>query len=159
MRPSSLLGLWHQLGVSGPLDVCFFLKKAVWVNVQKCFLILTFMSIPVWFPRDLSASIAHLFTFLNSFTLLLNLSCLRTGCHHRLNHSWCLSSQHRGFCLGTHVAMEDQFEIRPSVGNKDSSFPNRNAVEVECEIYEPQVPAPPAVMHPVHLLTSRLWRL
>uniref|UniRef100_A0A671VS17 Cystatin fetuin-B-type domain-containing protein n=1 Tax=Sparus aurata TaxID=8175 RepID=A0A671VS17_SPAAU len=45
---------------------------------------------------------------------------------------------HRGFCLGTHVAMEDQFEIRPSVGNKDSSFPNRNAVEVECEIYEPQ---------------------
>ena len=57
------------------------------------------------------------------------------------------------------MAMEDQFEIRPSVAKKDSSFQNRNAVDVKCEIYEPKVPAPPAVMHPVHLLTSRLWRL
>ncbi|KAM9358236.1 fetuin-B [Symphorus nematophorus] len=46
---------------------------------------------------------------------------------------------HRGFCLGSHVAHEDQFEIRLPVGKKDSSF--RKPVEVKCEIYEPQAAA------------------
>ncbi|XP_040896569.1 fetuin-B [Toxotes jaculatrix] len=47
---------------------------------------------------------------------------------------------HRGFCLGSHVAQDDQFEIRPPVG-KDSSFQNKKPVEVKCEIYEPQAAA------------------
>lgn len=45
---------------------------------------------------------------------------------------------HRGFCQGSHVAHEDQFEIRNPVGKKDNSFQNRKPVEVKCEIYEPQ---------------------
>ncbi|XP_072245061.1 fetuin-B-like [Leuresthes tenuis] len=45
---------------------------------------------------------------------------------------------HRGFCLGSHMANEDQFEIRNPVGKKDSSFLNQKPVEVKCEIYEPQ---------------------
>eukprot|EP00064_Thunnus_orientalis_P006482 superscaffoldBa00000676_g6500 len=46
---------------------------------------------------------------------------------------------HRGFCLGSHEAHEEQFEIRLPVGKKDSSF--RKPVEVKCEIYEPQAAA------------------
>ncbi|KAI3368469.1 hypothetical protein L3Q82_025480 [Scortum barcoo] len=45
---------------------------------------------------------------------------------------------HRGFCLASHIAHEEQFEIRLPVGKKDSSFQNQKAVEVKCEIYEPQ---------------------
>ncbi|XP_058494558.1 fetuin B [Solea solea] len=45
---------------------------------------------------------------------------------------------HRGFCLGSHMAHEDQFEIRPMGGKKGSSFQDRKPVEVKCEIYEPQ---------------------
>lgn len=48
---------------------------------------------------------------------------------------------HRGFCLGSHVAHEDQFEIRLPVGKKDSSFQHRKPVDVKCEIYEPQAAA------------------
>ncbi|KAL7396205.1 hypothetical protein ABVT39_002069 [Epinephelus coioides] len=48
---------------------------------------------------------------------------------------------HRGFCLGTHMAHEEQFEIRLPVGKKDSSLQNRKPVEVNCEIYEPQAAA------------------
>ncbi|XP_054458870.1 fetuin-B-like isoform X2 [Anoplopoma fimbria] len=48
---------------------------------------------------------------------------------------------HRGFCLGSHVAHEDQFQIRLPDGKKDSSFHNRKAVDVKCEIYEPQAAA------------------
>lgn len=48
---------------------------------------------------------------------------------------------HRGFCLGSHVAHEEQFEVRLPAGKKDSSFQNRKAVEVTCEIYEPQAAA------------------
>ncbi|XP_037624876.1 fetuin-B [Sebastes umbrosus] len=45
---------------------------------------------------------------------------------------------HRGFCFGSHVAHEDQFEIRLPVGKKHSSFQDRKPVDVTCEIYEPQ---------------------
>ncbi|XP_038571031.1 fetuin-B [Micropterus salmoides] len=48
---------------------------------------------------------------------------------------------HRGFCLGSHMAHEDQFEIRLPVGKKDSSVQNQKPVEVKCEIYEPQAAA------------------
>ncbi|XP_070765644.1 fetuin-B [Enoplosus armatus] len=48
---------------------------------------------------------------------------------------------HRGFCLGSHEAQEDQFEIRLPVGMTGSSFQNRRPVEVKCEIYEPQAAA------------------
>ena len=59
----------------------------------------------------------------------------------RFNHSSFLISQHRGFCVGSHMAHEDQFDIRLPVGKKDSLFQYHNPVEVKCEIYEPQVPA------------------
>ncbi|XP_076583387.1 fetuin-B-like [Chaetodon auriga] len=45
---------------------------------------------------------------------------------------------HRGFCLGSHSDPGDQFEGRLPFGKTDSSFQDRKAVEVECEIYEPQ---------------------
>ncbi|XP_053178566.1 fetuin-B [Scomber japonicus] len=45
---------------------------------------------------------------------------------------------HRGFCVGSHMAHEDQFDIRLPVGKKDSLFQYHNPVEVKCEIYEPQ---------------------
>lgn len=48
---------------------------------------------------------------------------------------------HRGFCLGSHMAHEEQFEIRLPAGKKESSFQNRKPVEVKCEIYEPQAAA------------------
>ncbi|XP_029286154.1 fetuin-B-like [Cottoperca gobio] len=48
---------------------------------------------------------------------------------------------HRGFCVGSHVAHDEQFEIRLPVRKKDSSFKNRKSVEVNCEIYEPQAAA------------------
>lgn len=44
---------------------------------------------------------------------------------------------HRGFCWGSHVAQEEQFEMRLPVKTKDSSF-HRKPVDVKCEIYEPQ---------------------
>ncbi|KAM8875417.1 fetuin-B-like [Spinachia spinachia] len=47
---------------------------------------------------------------------------------------------HRGFCLGSHVAHEDQFEIRPSVG-KVGSFRSQNPADVKCQIYEPRAAA------------------
>lgn len=46
------------------------------------------------------------------------------------------------------MAIEDQFEIRPPVGKKDSSFQNRKPVDVKCELYEPQVPASAAASAP-----------
>lgn len=52
-----------------------------------------------------------------------------------------LSSQHQGFCFGSHMTQEDEFEMRLPVGQKESSFQNYNPVEVKCEIYEPQVPS------------------
>ncbi|KAF3835480.1 hypothetical protein F7725_028038 [Dissostichus mawsoni] len=45
---------------------------------------------------------------------------------------------HRGFCLGSHLDHEEQFEFRLSGGKKNSSFKNRKPVDVTCEIYEPQ---------------------
>ncbi|XP_069572947.1 fetuin-B [Brachyistius frenatus] len=48
---------------------------------------------------------------------------------------------HRGFCLGSHVAHEDQFEVRNLVGKKDSSFQHQKPVDVKCEIYEPPAAA------------------
>ncbi|XP_078114235.1 fetuin-B [Sander vitreus] len=45
---------------------------------------------------------------------------------------------HRGFCVGSHMTDEEQFEIRLPVGKKASSFQKRNPVDVKCEIYEPQ---------------------
>lgn len=53
--------------------------------------------------------------------------------------SWFPVSQHRGFCFGSHVANDDQFEIRLPAGKRDGVFQKRNPVEVNCEIYEPQV--------------------
>lgn len=76
-----------------------------------------------------------------------------TSCKCRLNYSWYLFSQHRGFCFGSHMTQEDQFEIRLPAGKKDSSFQNQEPVEVKCEIYEPQVPASSAAMHPSHYMT------
>lgn len=52
-----------------------------------------------------------------------------------------LSSQHRGFCFGSHMIQEDEFEMRLPVGKKETSLQNYNPVEVTCEIYEPQVPS------------------
>ncbi|XP_024864562.1 fetuin-B-like [Kryptolebias marmoratus] len=43
---------------------------------------------------------------------------------------------HRGFCLGSHVTIEEQFEIRDPFGKND-----QKPVEVMCEIYEPQAAA------------------
>ncbi|XP_040041207.2 fetuin-B [Gasterosteus aculeatus] len=48
---------------------------------------------------------------------------------------------HRGFCLGSHVTLEDQFEIRLPVGKKDGSFRSRRPVDVKCQIYEPPAAA------------------
>ncbi|XP_030583881.1 fetuin-B [Archocentrus centrarchus] len=45
---------------------------------------------------------------------------------------------HRGFCLGSHMAHDDQFEIRNPVGKRGGSRQDRNPVEVKCDIYEPQ---------------------
>uniref|UniRef100_UPI0037E8F6E9 fetuin-B-like n=1 Tax=Semicossyphus pulcher TaxID=241346 RepID=UPI0037E8F6E9 len=45
---------------------------------------------------------------------------------------------HRGFCDGSHVAYEDEFEVRLPAGKKETI---RNAVEVKCEIFEPQAAA------------------
>lgn len=45
---------------------------------------------------------------------------------------------HRGFCLGSHMADEEQVELRNPVGKKSSFFQNQKPVKVECEIYEPQ---------------------
>ncbi|KAM3619189.1 uncharacterized protein V6R79_004351 [Siganus canaliculatus] len=45
---------------------------------------------------------------------------------------------HRGFCQASHMAHEDQFEFRLPVGKKDGSLHHRKAVDVTCEIYEPQ---------------------
>uniref|UniRef100_A0A3Q3M3S5 Uncharacterized LOC113139613 n=1 Tax=Mastacembelus armatus TaxID=205130 RepID=A0A3Q3M3S5_9TELE len=47
---------------------------------------------------------------------------------------------HRGFCLGSHMAHEDQFIIRNPDG-KTSSVQTLKPVEVKCEIFEPQVSA------------------
>lgn len=47
--------------------------------------------------------------------------------------------QHKGFCLGSHVTIEEPFEVRNPVGKKAGSLQNHNPVEVKCEIYEPQV--------------------
>ncbi|XP_040926530.1 fetuin-B isoform X2 [Betta splendens] len=44
---------------------------------------------------------------------------------------------HRGFCFGSHVAQEDEFEVRTPAVRRHS----RKAVEVKCEIYEPQASA------------------
>uniref|UniRef100_A0A672YX16 Fetuin-B-like n=1 Tax=Sphaeramia orbicularis TaxID=375764 RepID=A0A672YX16_9TELE len=44
--------------------------------------------------------------------------------------------QHRGFCVGSHVTQEEEFEIRAPVGVKNQ----KPVVEVKCEIFEPQVP-------------------
>ncbi|XP_042340011.1 fetuin-B [Plectropomus leopardus] len=54
---------------------------------------------------------------------------------------------HRGFCLGTHMAHDDQFEMRLPVGKKASSFQTRKPVEVKCEIYEPQAAAVEEQVH------------
>ncbi|KAM6921716.1 fetuin-B-like [Xenentodon cancila] len=48
---------------------------------------------------------------------------------------------HRGFCSGSHVALEEKFEIKNPVGKKGSSFMNHTPVEVQCDIYEPQAAA------------------
>ncbi|XP_028260306.1 fetuin-B [Parambassis ranga] len=45
---------------------------------------------------------------------------------------------HRGFCSGSHMAHEEQFEVRLPAGKKGSSLKNQIPVEVKCEIYEPQ---------------------
>ncbi|XP_035766682.1 fetuin-B [Neolamprologus brichardi] len=45
---------------------------------------------------------------------------------------------HRGFCSGSHVAREDQFEIRNPGGKRDGLIQDKKPVEVKCEIYEPQ---------------------
>ncbi|XP_034737337.1 fetuin-B [Etheostoma cragini] len=45
---------------------------------------------------------------------------------------------HRGFCVGSHITDEEQFEIRLPAGKKPSSFQKQNPVDVKCEIYEPQ---------------------
>uniref|UniRef100_A0A672YX89 Fetuin-B-like n=1 Tax=Sphaeramia orbicularis TaxID=375764 RepID=A0A672YX89_9TELE len=41
---------------------------------------------------------------------------------------------HRGFCVGSHVTQEEEFEIRAPVGVKNQ----KPVVEVKCEIFEPQ---------------------
>lgn len=43
---------------------------------------------------------------------------------------------HRGFCSGSHVTQEEEFQVRLKPGEK--TFENQEAVEVKCEIYEPQ---------------------
>lgn len=65
------------------------------------------------------------------------------ACNSSLNYIVDFSFQHRGFCSGTHVAYEEELEMRPVV----KAFPFRKAVDVKCEIYEPQVPASPAATH------------
>ncbi|XP_070688757.1 fetuin-B-like [Pempheris klunzingeri] len=54
---------------------------------------------------------------------------------------------HRGFCSGSHMAHEEEFEIRLSVGKKDGSFQSHKPVEVKCEIYEPQAAAVEEQLH------------
>lgn len=49
--------------------------------------------------------------------------------------------------MGSHVAHEEEFEVRRPVKTKDSSF-HRKAVDVKCEIYEPQVHDSPAAPRP-----------
>ncbi|KAM4628731.1 fetuin-B-like [Polymixia lowei] len=41
---------------------------------------------------------------------------------------------HRGFCWGSHTALEERFEVRLPIKMKES----RQPVEVQCEIYEPE---------------------
>ncbi|XP_070817850.1 fetuin-B-like [Chaetodon trifascialis] len=43
---------------------------------------------------------------------------------------------HRGFCFGSHSAGDSQFEVSLPFGETDGS--DQKAVEVKCEIYEPQ---------------------
>lgn len=45
---------------------------------------------------------------------------------------------HRGFCLGSHMANDDIFEIGNPVGKRGSLLQTQKPVEVKCEIYEPQ---------------------
>ncbi|XP_074525160.1 fetuin-B-like [Halichoeres trimaculatus] len=44
---------------------------------------------------------------------------------------------HRGFCQGTHITLEEEFEVRLPAG-KRGKLQSRNVVEVKCEIFEPQ---------------------
>ncbi|XP_041646617.1 fetuin-B-like [Cheilinus undulatus] len=44
---------------------------------------------------------------------------------------------HRGFCSGSHVTSDEEFQISIPVG-KTQKFLSRNEVDVKCEIYEPQ---------------------
>lgn len=41
--------------------------------------------------------------------------------------------------MGTHVALEEEFETINPVERKGGSLRNHKPVEVKCEIYEPQV--------------------
>ncbi|XP_071342456.1 fetuin-B-like isoform X2 [Trachinotus anak] len=45
---------------------------------------------------------------------------------------------HRGLCVGSYMRRKEMLVHKPSAGNKDSSFQERNSVFVKCEIYEPQ---------------------
>ncbi|XP_060933858.1 fetuin-B [Limanda limanda] len=53
---------------------------------------------------------------------------------------------HRGFCSGSHMSSEDEdeFDFQPLVRKRINS---RNAVEVKCEIYEPQAAAVEEQLH------------
>ncbi|KAJ4943445.1 hypothetical protein JOQ06_005946 [Pogonophryne albipinna] len=66
--------------------------------------------------------------------------CSKTTDASELGHCPPMDCQfaHRGFCLGSHLDHEEQFEFRLSGGKKNSSFKNRKPVDVTCEIYEPQ---------------------
>lgn len=48
---------------------------------------------------------------------------------------------HRGFCSGSHVTREEEFQIKLKPGKSGSSLESQEAVEVTCEIYEPQAAA------------------
>lgn len=101
-------------------------------------------------PMDcqFAVSSTHTFPELQQFGRWFTSKGCRRGVAAQSCKPWLISPQHRGFCVGSHMAHHDLSEIIFPDGQKGGSFHNHNSVDVKCEIYEPQVSASTTVMCP-----------